>query len=130
MANGLAAGEAVLVAATPAHHDLLEDGLMAIGIDPAAAHASGQYLPLDANALHLHLPKGQHIDHERFDSIMGEAVERVSRHWRGFRAFGEIVDLYWRSDHDHLALELEACWNDLRRPAAVPAPVRLPAGAG
>jgi two-component sensor histidine kinase len=115
VANGLAAGEAVLVAATPAHHDVLEDGLMAIGIDPAAAHASGQYLPLDANALHTHLPKGQHIDHERFDAIMGEAVERVSRHWRGFRAFGEIVDLYWRTDHDHLALELEACWNNLRR---------------
>jgi hypothetical protein len=115
VANGLAAGEAVLVAATPAHHDLLEDGLMAIGIDPAAAHASGQYLPLDADALHTHLPKRQHIDPERFESIMGEAVERVSGRWLGFRVFGEIVDLYWRSDQDHLALELEACWNDLRR---------------
>jgi two-component sensor histidine kinase len=114
VANGLAAGEAVVVAATPAHHELLEERLAAIGIDAGAAHASGQYLPLDADALHHHLPRLHHIDPERFESIIGEAVERVSRHWLGFRVFGEIVDLYWRSDHGHLALELEACWNDLR----------------
>src|SRR4051794_2245183 len=115
VANGLAAGEAVVVAATPVHHELLEERLAAIGIDAGAAHASGQYLPLDADALHNHLPRLHHIDPERFESIIGEAVERVARHWLGFRVFGEIVDLYWRSDHDHLALELEGCWNDLRR---------------
>jgi two-component sensor histidine kinase len=120
VANGLAAGEAVLVAATPAHHQLLENGLERIGIDPAAAQASGQYLPLDADALHTHLPRFRHIDHERFDSIIGEAVQRVSRRWLGFRVFGEIVDLYWRSDQDQLALELEACWNDLRARMAFP----------
>ena len=115
VAHGLAAGEAVLVAATPAHHELLEEGLAAIGVDAAAAHASGQYLPLDADALHSHLPRLHHIDHDRFEAIIGEATERVSRRWRDFRVFGEIVDLYWRSDHDHLALELEACWGALRR---------------
>ena len=114
VANGLAAGEAVVVAATPAHHQLLEDGLLEVGVDPAAAHASGQYLPLDADALHAHLPRFRHIDPERFDSVIGAAVERVSRRWRGFRVFGEIVDLYWRSHDDHLAIELEGCWNDLR----------------
>lgn len=121
VANGLAAGEAVLVAATPAHHQLLEDGLLAIGVDAAAAHASGQYLPLDADALHTHLPRFQHIDSDRFDSIIGAAVERVSRRWLDFRVFGEIVDLYWRSHDDHLALELEDCWNELR--SRVPFPL-------
>ena len=114
VANGLAAGEAVLVAATPAHHQLLEDGLVRIGIDPSAAHASGQYLPLDADTLHAHLPRFRHIDSERFDAVIGEAVQRISSRWLGFRVFGEIVDLYWRSNQDQLALELEACWNDLR----------------
>ena len=114
VAHGLAAGEAVLVAATPAHHQLLEDGLTAIGIDPVAAHVSGQYLPLDANALHTELPRRRHIDPERFDSIIGQSAERVNRRWRGFRVFGEIVDLYWRQSDDHLALELETCWSELR----------------
>jgi two-component sensor histidine kinase len=113
--NGLSAGEAVIVAATPEHHDLLEDALAAVGIDAAAAHDSGQYLPLDAAMLHDQLPLLHHIDRERFQAVVGEAVERVSRRWRGFRVFGEIVDLYWRTDHDHLALELESCWHDLRQ---------------
>ncbi len=114
VANGLAAGEAVLVAATPAHHVLLEDGLNALGIDTAAAQESGQYLPLDADRLHTDLPTLAHIDLDRFDSLIGTSVERIHRRWRGFRVFGEIVDLYWRRRDDHLALELEGCWSELR----------------
>jgi anti-sigma regulatory factor (Ser/Thr protein kinase) len=121
VAHGLAAGEAVLVAATPAHHRLLEAGLVAVGIDPAAVSASGQYLPLDADALHTDLPRLHHIDHERFDSLIGRTAEHVSSRWHKFRVFGEIVDLYWRRDDDHLALELEACWNALR--ARLPFPL-------
>lgn len=114
VANGLAAGEAVLVAATPAHLKLLEEGLDAVGIDPVATAASGQYLPLDADALHNDLPRSRHIDRERFDLLIGETVGRVSRDWRTFRVFGEIVDLYWGGGEYDLALELEACWNELR----------------
>ena len=114
VAHGLVSGEAVLVAATPAHHALLEDGLTALGIDTAAAQESGQYLPLDADRLHTDLPAHAHIDLDRFDSLVGASVERIHRRWRGFRVFGEIVDLYWRRRDDHLALELEACWSELR----------------
>ncbi len=114
VANGLAAGEAVLVAATRAHHQLLEHRLAAIGLDPAAVKASGQYLPLDAGVLHDDLPRLHHIDRVRFDALIGQTVEEVSSRWRAFRVFGEIVDLYWRHSDDHLALELEACWNELR----------------
>ncbi|MCW2761712.1 MAG: hypothetical protein JWR85_1913 [Marmoricola sp.] len=121
VANGLAAGEAVLVTATPAHHRLLEAEMAAIGIDPVAVTASGQYLPLDADALHHDLPRSLHIDRDRFDSAIGETVRRVSSRWRRYRVFGEIVDLYWRRGDDRLALELESCWNDLR--ATLPFPL-------
>ena len=114
VANGLTAGEAVLVAATPRHRELLEAELAAIGIDPVAVAASGQYLPLDADALHDELPVLHHIDRGRFETLIGETVQRVGSRWRRFRVFGEIVDLYWRAGDQHLALELEACWNDLR----------------
>jgi len=114
VANGLAAGEAVLVAATPAHHKRLESGLAAVGIDPVAAIVSGQYLPLDADSLHNDLPRLHHIDRGRFDVLIGDTVEQISRRWQAFRVFGEIVDLYWRQSDDRLALELEACWNELR----------------
>jgi two-component sensor histidine kinase len=120
VANGLCAGEAVLVAATPAHHKLLEADLAAVGIDPLAAIASGQYVAIDANAIHNDLPRFRHIDRDRFDSLIGEAVEQVSSRWRSFRAFGEIVDLYWRRGDNHLALDLEACWNELRAKSPFP----------
>jgi two-component sensor histidine kinase len=120
VAHGLASGEAVLVAATPAHHRLLEAGLLAVGIDPDAVFASGQYLPLDADELHTDLPRLHHIDDARFESVMGATAERLSRRWRRFRVFGEIVDLYWRQHDDHLALELEASWRELRSRVAFP----------
>ena len=120
VANGLAAGEAVLVAATPVHHKLLEDGLYSVGIDPVAATESGQYLPLEAESLHTDLPRMHHIDRDRFDHLIGQTLERLSHRWRNVRAFGEIVDLYWRRSDDHLALELEGCWNELRSRVAFP----------
>ena len=46
VANGLAEGEAVLVAATPDHLRLLETGLAAVGIDLAAVTATGQFIAL------------------------------------------------------------------------------------
>ncbi len=120
VANGLAAGEAVLVAATPAHHKLLEDGLYCLGIDPVAATESGQYLPLEAERLHTDLPRMHHIDRDRSEQLIGQTLVRLSHRWRDVRAFGEIVDLYWRRNDDHLALELEGCWNELRSRVAFP----------
>ena len=121
VANGLAEGEAVLLAATPAHLRLLEARLDAIGIDHAAATATGQLVAFDADALHEELPGFHHIDRERFDLLIGKTVERVSERWRSFRVYGEIVDLYWRRSEGNLALELETCWNDLR--ARIPFPL-------
>ena len=114
VANGLAEGEAVLVAATPAHLRLLEAGLGAIGIDHAAVTATGQLVALDADALHDELPRFRHIDRERFHALIGGTIERASSRWKSFRVFGEIVDLYWRRSEANLALELETCWNELR----------------
>lgn len=120
VAHGLLAGEAVVVAATAAHHDLLHEGLTALGIDPHGAIASGQYVALDADELHLDLAPHDHIDPERFASLVAAPVTAVARRWRTVRVYGEIVDLYSRRGDDQLALELEACWNELRRDISFP----------
>jgi two-component sensor histidine kinase len=120
VAHGLAAGEAVLVAAAPGHHKLVDAALVGVGVDLVAATESGQYVRLDADDLHNDLPRLQHIDRERFETLIGGTVDQVSRRWRSFRVFGEIVDLYWRRGDDHLALELEACWNSLRERVPFP----------
>jgi two-component sensor histidine kinase len=120
VAHGLTKGEAVLVSVTPTHQRLLEAALSANGVDHAAAKAAGQYVVVDAEALHNDLPRFRHIDRDRFESLIGRQVEQLRRRWRSLRVFGEIVDLYWRNGDDHLALELEACWTDLRARAPFP----------
>jgi hypothetical protein len=85
-----------------------------MGLDPTALKASGQFVPTDAAEVQGGLPRDDHIDRQRFDEVLGATVERLGRRWRKFRVFGEIVDLYWRDHQDHLALDLEDCWNALR----------------
>lgn len=120
VAHGLLRGEAVVVAATPAHHDLLVDGLLGLRIDPHDAIASGQLVALDADELHRDLAPGDHVDPARFAALIAGPVTAVRGRWRTMRAYGEIVDLYVRRGDDHLALELEACWNALRRDVDFP----------
>ncbi len=55
------------------------------------------------------------VDPTLFEALIGSAVEGMRSRWKTMRAFGEIVDLYWQRGDGHLALELESCWNDLRR---------------
>jgi hypothetical protein len=114
VAQGLANGEAVLLASTTPHRHLVESGLAAIGLDPTALKASGQFVPTDAAEVQGGLPRDDHIDRQRFDEVLGATVDLLGRRWRKFRVFGEIVDLYWRDHQDHLALDLEDCWNALR----------------
>lgn len=120
VAHGLVAGEAVVVAATAAHHDLLHEGLTGLGIDPHGAIAAGQYVALDADELHHDLAPDDHIDPQRFATRIAGPVTAVARRWQTVRVYGEIVDLYSRRGDDHLALELEACWNELRREVTFP----------
>jgi hypothetical protein len=120
VAHGLAAGEAVLVAATPDHHDLLAGRLEGMGIDVLAATATGQYLCLDAVALGADLQVAGHIGSGRFESLVGARVQLAARRWRRLRVYGEIVDVFWHAGDTQLAMELEACWNALRARAPFP----------
>ncbi len=118
--HGLVAGEAVLVAATPAHRQLLDRALDACGIDLDAVAATGQYVVLDADELHRHLEHQHLIDRGRFEALISETVRRTHARWQTFRVYGEIVDLYWQRNDEHLAIDLEACWNTLREEVPFP----------
>ncbi len=112
--NGLLRGEAVVLAITHPHRELIEERLVARGFDLVVAARVGQYLVLDATEVHAALVRQGHIDPERFEEIIGARVRTVDARWQTLRLFGEIVDLYWRTGRGHLALELEACWSRLR----------------
>ena len=102
------------------HGAIYVDGRLAtfielgVGFNPDMAARYNVYM----NAIMLGLDPS--AARERFESVIGTTVERVSRRWRRFRVFGEIVDLYWRRHDDQLALELEASWRELRSQIAFP----------
>lgn len=119
-AIGFDAGEAVIIAVTAFHRELIEDRLTARGLDLDLARALGQYTVFDAEELTGLLERDGHVDPELFTSVIGTAVEKIDTRWREFRVFGEIVDVYWRAGDGHLALELEGCWNRLRAEVSFP----------
>ncbi len=119
-AFGITAGEAVVIALTPYHLDLVEERLEALGLDLDAARKLGQYLPMDADELAGLLERNGHVDPERFSAVIGEAVAAVDSQWRAFRVFGDFLNKNWQAEDGHLALELEACWNRLRAQVSFP----------
>ncbi len=114
-ALGLTGGEAVLLAVTPGRGDAVEAELTELGIDVGAATRSGQLTRVDAVEMHDGILRDGRVDPGLFEDLIGTAVRRIEASWQSFRAFGEIVDLYWQRGDGHLALQLESCWNNLRR---------------
>ncbi len=116
LAEGLVAGEALLVVATPEHGASIVEGLAAKGFDVKRARAGGQLTLLDARDCIDHYIVGGKADWELFQTAIGGALARgigASRASR-VRAYGEMVDLLWRDGRQHLAIEVEEFWGKLR----------------
>ena len=113
--HGLTHGESVVVVATDEHLELVETRLAAAGVDVSAVLDTGQLLTLDAELMHRELVREDRVDPERFEELIGGTILALRSRWQSTRVFGEIVDLYWRRGDDHLALQLERCWDELRR---------------
>jgi hypothetical protein len=113
LAEGLDAGEAVLVLATEQHHALFEAGLMTRDVDVEQAIADGRYVALDAvQALECIRPHGN-LRMDAFDEVIGRLVRQHAAEHRGLRAFGELVGLLWEEGEAAAADELEGMWNEL-----------------
>jgi hypothetical protein len=113
LAEGIEAGDSVLVVATQPHRLAFEAELRAASVDTGAAEASGGLLMLDAaETLRGFLDSGQ-LDHDRFEAVLGRLVRRVASTGRPARIYAEMVALLWDAGQVTLALELEELWNDL-----------------
>ena len=109
--EGLRAGEACLVIATPEHRAALRER---VGDDVLTAAArEGAFVELDAaDTLRLFLLDGL-PDVVLFERTVGEFVRDQAV--RGpVRAYGGMVPLLWEHGHGRSALDLEALWNQLR----------------
>ena len=120
VSDGLRAGEAAVVIATPAHLAALDRRLLADGFDLVAARWQGQYLPMDARATLRQFMVSTGPDEELFQRVLGDVLLRARRNGRRVRAFGEMVALLWDDGLRGPTLQLERMWEGFSRRESLP----------
>lgn len=110
-AGGLRAGDAVIVIATRAHLDLLEDLLRERGINLADARRTDQYIPLDAHEILSTFIVNGWPDENRFRVMVSDLLARGKKGGRRVRAFGEMVAVLWDAGHKGATVRLEHLWH-------------------
>jgi hypothetical protein len=115
VAGGLSAGEAVIVIATQAHRDALNQRLRQNQFDLQSLRAGGRYLDLSAENCLATFMKDGWPDVERFNKTIGGVINQVKVPGRRIRAFGEMVALLWADGHAGATVQLEHLWNEFRR---------------
>ena len=109
---GLLGGEAILVAATPAHRDAIDLALRE-RVDLELARVEGRYTSIDAAETLARFSVGGKVDPGTFRRVVGSIVADAGRDGRPIRAFGEMVALLWEAGDRWGAVDLEAMWNEL-----------------
>jgi anti-sigma regulatory factor (Ser/Thr protein kinase) len=112
-AEGLNRDEAVILVATEAHMDAIEEELAAYGIDAQKACGAERLYRSDAADLLSRFMVGGRPDPDRFRAVVGGLIADASAGGRPVRAFGEMVALLWEQGNEQGAIELEALWNAL-----------------
>jgi hypothetical protein len=113
LAEGLGAGENVVVIATEAHREAFQAALDATQMS-AAGDGGGEYLALDAAEALARLRPDGVLEQDAFDGSIGVLVRDRLATGRPLRAYGEIVTLLWNEGDPSGAIELEAMWNRLQ----------------
>ena len=114
LGTGINAGEAVLAFATRAHLESIETRLQALGINVAAARATGAYVPMEAAETLPKLMVDGNLDPESFTETVEPIIKQAAADGRHVRVFGEMVALLWADRKYDAAISLETCWNRLQ----------------
>jgi len=116
VAEGLSAGDVVTTIATDHHTAAVDDRLRSDGVDVAGARASGRLLSLEAHATLAKIMRDGEPDRQLFDAVIGGLMSERATVANGarLRAYGEMVDVLWKSDQKSAALHLEELWSDLQ----------------
>jgi hypothetical protein len=111
IADGLLAGEATIVLATPLHLHSLEARLQARGFDLRAARHDNRYLPVGADDALARLLVDGRPDPARFQKLLADLLRRAAgRSNRRVRAFGELVAVLWANGQRDAVQQLEDLW--------------------
>jgi hypothetical protein len=115
LADGLRAGQPIIVVATPAHRAAFAEGLRAKGLDPEAIFSDRLAVWLDARETLASFMEGKLPDRELFMATVGRVFESLldKRLYLVVRGYGEMVDLLLKDGNPEAAILLEQYWNEL-----------------
>jgi hypothetical protein len=115
LADGVRAGQPIVVIATERHRQAFEKGLIAKRLDPEKILSGRHALWLDARETLASFMVGGRPDRELFFATVGNVFERVlnRRYHLIVRGYGEMVDLLWKDANTEGAILLEKLWNEL-----------------
>jgi signal transduction histidine kinase len=114
LAEGLAAGEPLVVIATAAHREAFTLRLRSKGLDVRRATREGRCAFLDARETLAAFMVGPMPDAERFRAVVGPVLQGLAAGGEApVRAYGEMVDLLWKDGNTEGAVRLEELWNEL-----------------
>jgi hypothetical protein len=115
LADGLRAGQPIIVVATEAHRRAFAEGLRAKGLDPEAIFSDRLAVWLDARETLASFMEGRRPDHELFMATVGRVFEGLldKRYYLVIRGYGEMVDLLLKDGNPEAAILVEQYWNEL-----------------
>lgn len=110
---GLIQGEAVLVIATFENLEMLKSSLILYAIDINEFIDSGQLILLDAHKTLEKFIRNDLIDYFLFFNLMNEVLEKITSNFPKIRAYGEMVDILYKTRDIDITLELESLWSEV-----------------
>lgn len=114
LVDGLQNDEAILVAATQAHWEIIQHDLFLRGFEMAPLMEQGQLIFVDAELVAHELLLQDEIAIEKFETLMPERLAKLRQYNPKIRIFGEVVDVLVGKNNIKAALQLEALWHALR----------------
>lgn len=115
LAAGIRAGQPVIVIATEIHRRAFAEKLHQLQLDPDKMLSGRLAVWLDAHETLAAFMDGSLPNRELFMATVGSVFERLlaKRYYLVVRAYGEMVDILWKSGNVEGAFALEQLWNEL-----------------
>jgi hypothetical protein len=113
VAQGVRAGESVIVIATPAHRSSLHQRLEAASLNVTDFQARDQLVLLDAEETLQMFMRNDWPDEKRFFRLVNGLIACAKRDGRKVRAFGEMVAILCARGNWEATVQLEKLWNQL-----------------
>ena len=115
LAEGIRAGQPLIIIATQAHRRQFASRLRELGFDADEYYFGSDAIWLDARDTLNAFMEGGMPNRDRFEATVGFVFERVlgKRSYLVARAYGEMVDLLWKEGNVEGAIALEEMWNAL-----------------